>query len=70
MADCEKLHKCPFFGDRMANMPTVAELMKQTYCRGDSSQCARFKVATAGLEVPLDLYPNDLERAMRLLHRA
>ena len=40
MADCERLMTCPFFSDRMENMPKVAELIKQTFCHGDKTQCA------------------------------
>jgi hypothetical protein len=63
MADCERLAKCPFFAGKMSNMPAVAELIKLEYCYGDKTQCARYLVATAGLEVPSDLYPLDRERA-------
>jgi hypothetical protein len=67
MADCEKLATCPFFSDRMASMPSVAGLMKQTFCRGDKTQCARYQVASAGLPVPPDLYPQDIARAQQIL---
>ena len=35
MADCECLAKCPFFNDKMANMPSMAEMMKNRYCRDE-----------------------------------
>lgn len=69
MADCEKLVKCPFFGDKMANMPAAAGLLKETYCRGDKTQCARYQVSSAGLAVPPDLFPNDCDRAQQILRR-
>jgi hypothetical protein len=69
MADCEKLPTCIFFNDQMDEMPTVAHLMKQQYCRGNFAACARYRVAEAlgGSKVPRDLFPNDAKRADRLL---
>ena len=67
MAACEKLEKCPFFADKLEMMPAVSALMKTQYCLGDKSDCARYRVSTAGLPVPLDLFPNDSERARQLL---
>lgn len=69
MADCERLGACPFFAGKMSNMPSVAELMKRTYCLGDKMQCARYQVASAGIAVPADLFPQDNDRARRLLKR-
>ena len=69
MATCEKLDKCPFFSDRMANMPAVADLMKQSFCMGDKLKCARYQVSAAGVPVPLDLFPGDNERAAQILGR-
>jgi hypothetical protein len=67
--DCEKLSTCIFFNDQMANMPSVAELLKTQFCRGTFDQCARFKVAAklGGANVPRDLFPNHTARATALL---
>jgi hypothetical protein len=69
MADCECLAKCPFFNDKMANMPSMAEMMKNRYCRDDFTSCARYRVFKAlGREaVPSDLFPNQPENAEQLL---
>ena len=67
MANCEKLEKCPFFTDQMANMPSVAALLKKTFCLGDKTQCARYSVLSAGFTVPADLLPNDQDRASQIL---
>jgi hypothetical protein len=48
-------------------MPAVAGLLKQTYCLGDKTECARYQVASAGIKVPADLYPNDLHRVSEIL---
>lgn len=69
MADCPRLAKCLFFNDQMAEMPSMAGIVKQRYCRTDHSQCARFMVAdTLGPEaVPADLYPSQVDRAKAIL---
>ncbi|MBN2715593.1 MAG: hypothetical protein JXX14_07035 [Deltaproteobacteria bacterium] len=70
MAQCECLEKCIFFHDKMGNMPSMAEIMKKKYCLGDSNNCARhivFKAKGKG-SVPADLFPNQLDRAEKLIH--
>ena len=67
MADCERLNACPFFTGKMSNMPSVADLMKGTYCLGDKTKCVRYQVASAGIPVPTDLFPHDVRRAQDLL---
>jgi hypothetical protein len=70
--DCEKLPTCIFFNDHMENMPGVAELLKNQYCRGAFEDCARHRVAhqLGGAGVPKDLFPNDSVRATNLLREA
>ena len=67
MAKCERLETCPFFTDRMAQMPSVSEMIKKSYCLEDKTKCARYHVSKAGIPVPSDLFPNDVERAKQLL---
>ena len=69
MAECECLPKCPFFNDKMASKPASAQLMKDTYCLGDSAACARHQVfAAAGSQnVPADLYPSQTDRVARIV---
>ena len=69
MAECEKLEKCPFFNDQLNNMPAVSGLLKQTYCLGDKTECARYHVSCAGLPVPSDLFPNDSRRSRQILKK-
>jgi hypothetical protein len=68
MADCECLIGCAFFNDKMANMPATANIVKKTYCKGNSSNCARHMVfkALGKAKVPSDLYPNMTERVREL----
>ena len=53
MADCEKLKKCPFFSDQMANMPSVADLMKRTYCRATKRSARGIGWLRQELQFPL-----------------
>ena len=70
MAVCEMTERCPFFNDRMANMPTIAHFYKGKYCRGTFQECARFQVSKAkGGVVPIDLFPNQLDRIAELVRK-
>lgn len=64
MAECELIETCIFFNDKMANMPSMANMYKKRYCQEDNQACARFRVyVEVGREnVPKDLYPNEAER--------
>ncbi len=69
---CPNLERCPFFGDRLENMPATAELLKSEYCLGEGKnykECARYIVAsTLGKEfVPPDLFPHQKERALEII---
>ncbi|MBN2755314.1 MAG: hypothetical protein JXR81_10715 [Candidatus Goldbacteria bacterium] len=69
MADCECLEKCPFFNDKMVNLPATAEIYKKKFCRGDFEGCARYIIfKKLGKEkVPADLLPNQADRAQVII---
>ena len=69
MKQCECLRGCPFFNDKMDNMPSMAEMYKQKYCLGSPDNCARYVVfkKLGKSAVPLDLFPNQLDQAKKLL---
>ncbi|MCX5708753.1 MAG: hypothetical protein NTY14_07305 [Candidatus Omnitrophica bacterium] len=69
MADCKLLKTCIFFSDRMVGMPKTADMVKEKYCQGDNSECARHMVFIAcGREkVPSDLFPGQIEKARDIL---
>lgn len=69
MADCPSLPKCPFFNDKMSGSPAMANIMKNRYCKGDNSGCARWQVfrKTGPGTVPADLFPNQVERVAALV---
>lgn len=72
MADCECLPKCPFFNDKMANRPATAQIMKDRYCLGDNSLCARHQVfKTVGSQyVPADFFPSQVDRVASIIAAA
>lgn len=67
MAECERFRTCPFFNDQLAYMPRTAYAMKQKYCYGDKKQCARYLVAIQGIKAPGDLFPDEVDRAHKIL---
>lgn len=69
MADCSCLSGCPFFNDKMANMPSTANMYKKKYCQGDYSACARYMIfSKMGKDkVPANLFPNQTDRARAVL---
>ncbi|MBN1895507.1 hypothetical protein JW906_13500 [bacterium] len=67
MEKCEFYEACPFFNDTMANMPSLAEMMKDKYCRKDFKSCARYQVRITGKTTPPDLFPNQVARVKEIL---
>lgn len=69
MQECPSLKACPFFNDRMANMPSTAEIVKKNHCKSDYTKCARFMVSKAlGKDkVPLDLFPTQTSKAEEII---
>jgi len=68
--ECPKLENCPFFNDRMRNMPAVAEMVKKSYCRSaEHVTCARYMVASApgSCDVPENLFPDQESRVESIL---
>ena len=70
MPSCPKIEKCPFFHDRMASKPSTAELYKRSYCQGDNTSCARWVASKELAQVPLTLFPNQLEKVKELVAAA
>jgi len=42
MARCENLDFCSFFQAKMIGMPSLVNMMKQSFCEKDKSSCARY----------------------------
>jgi hypothetical protein len=64
MANCEMIGSCPFFHDKLADMPKTAERLKKRYCQGDNSGCARYQVVQScgpGAMKP-NLFPHETNR--------
>lgn len=71
MPECPSVVRCPFYNDQIPDKPAIINLYKARYCQDKYETCARWKVAsTLGKEaVPLDLYPNQFERANQIINR-
>ena len=69
MANCEFLEKCSFFNDKMKNMPSTADMVKEMYCQLHYKECARYMIFVAlGKEkLPSNLFPNDRVKARVIL---
>jgi hypothetical protein len=66
---CEKLETCPFYQEKIPIDSSLGKLFKKTYCEGDKTNCARYRVSTTvGKEfVPISLYPNMNEQADQII---
>lgn len=69
MADCELIQGCIFFNNKMQGMPATAELLKNRYCKGAFTTCARHMVfkAMGRPSVPPDLFPQQTEIAEEII---
>lgn len=72
MFECECLPTCPFFNDNMKGFENIKEMLKKRLCKGDNTNCARYLVfkALGKQNVPLDLFPNQVERAELIVAQA
>jgi hypothetical protein len=55
----------------MANMPSMATMMKSVYCQSDPDKCARLMIVkSVGREkVPADLFPNQIDKAKEIISK-
>jgi hypothetical protein len=69
MGNCEQLPTCAFYNEKLKDLPGLSEGLKRLYCWNETPNCARFMVLKAiGREkIPLDLFPNELERAKTII---
>lgn len=65
MSQCNRIATCPFFNEKLPVMPLVKNMLKNDYCRSNSSICARHILSeTLGdSHVPEDLFPNRYDKA-------
>lgn len=72
MAECELIQGCIFFNDKMQNMPATADILKEKYCKDGYAACARYMVfkALGRPRVPPDLYPQQTEKAEKVIKEA
>jgi len=71
MAKCAYLDTCPFFQDQLDDMPALARVFKEQYCRDDFENCARYMLkSTLGPELmPTNMWPNKIDEAKELIAR-
>lgn len=69
MAVCEYTEGCIFFVEEVGFSPELNRSMRERYCLGDNSECARLRAMEfLALDlIPDDLLPSDLERLERLI---
>jgi len=69
MARCELARTCPFFNDQQTVAHQTAEQFKARYCKGSSSECARYQVfeRLCRDDVPFDMAPNDQMWARKII---
>ena len=69
MTHCEFLSDCPFFNDKLQNMPAASDIMKKMYCQWHYVKCARYRIAVAmgRSAIPADMFPGDTRRATEML---
>ena len=67
---CPIKDTCAFFNNQIRMSEERKKMIKTNFCLSGYSQCARFKVYTqykSTHKVPVDLYPNNFERAHELI---
>jgi hypothetical protein len=71
LGECARSKTCRFFKEKMATMPTTAKLLTSKFCYGNPDDCARNVVfnAVGRDKVPLDLFPNDLDTAAKIIKK-
>lgn len=70
MSECILLPTCFFFNSEYVNDdPKLVKMLKERYCRGDSSDCARLMVFRwlGRDKIPENMFPNSVGMAERLL---
>ena len=69
MPECELIEGCIFFNDKMQNMPATATILKNKYCKSNFTECGRYMVfqALGRPKVPMDLYPQQTDKAQKVI---
>ncbi len=69
--ECEKLKGCPFFNEKMKNMPATASGYKRKFCLGNNTTCARYIVSQklGNVEELQGLFPNQFNRVEGILNK-
>lgn len=70
MCTCPVLDQCPFFKNKLTNMPPNSEVHKINYCINDSFKCARLLAARilGTNSIPQNLLPNEMLKIEELIN--
>ncbi|QGU94880.1 hypothetical protein GOM49_06990 [Clostridium bovifaecis] len=70
MPECPILKTCPFFNDKLLNVPICLDVYKKSCCLDENLRCARFVVARfLGISsVPYELLPNEMDKAEEIIN--
>ena len=71
MPKCEFTAACHFYKDSMQYSAAYQKLFKGDFCESNNDYCAIFTILkVAGAEnIPTDLFPNQLFRAMEIIKK-
>ena len=82
MDRCQHFQKCPFFNNKMKNMPSLTQQLQEKYCNDAYNKCARYLVNKMFIEgyTPKDeqaviefekafdsLFPNNIDKAEKIV---
>jgi len=66
MSSCPRVDGCPLF--KQFSLKSSLAVWRCFYCEGDFARCERWKLASANLQVPLNLLPNGRRLDVPLEH--
>ncbi len=69
MCTCPHIEMCSLFHRTLADLPALATIYRNLYCRDRPDVCARYLIMEklGRDKVPSSLYPNQIDRADRLI---
>lgn len=69
MAECKYVPQCPFYHNRMEEIPGTGERIRDQYCRNQPEDCARYKLyeLVDHRSVPYNLFPHQRSRVPAIL---
>ena len=71
MEYCERFSNCPFYAEKLKDLPAMAEGFRKMYCFNVKPNCARYILLKelGPDKVPVGLFPNDFETAKDIIEK-